>query len=102
MLQRLLAEVLLLPCLHGGVLQQQCLGAERAVLVRCAVQVVPDKIGGQSSSYNDFVCSLPDNQCRYAGEPTLLCILLLRSAACIVGRKCLFACVVSVCAACAG
>jgi hypothetical protein len=32
------------------------------------VQVVPDKIGGQSSSYNDFVCSLPDNQCRYAGE----------------------------------
>lgn len=34
----------------------------------CAVQVVPDKIGGQSSSYNDFVCSLPDGQCRYAGE----------------------------------
>lgn len=28
--------------------------------------VVPDKIGGQSSSYNDFVCSLPDGQCRYA------------------------------------
>ncbi|KAF6260986.1 actin-depolymerizing factor AdfA [Scenedesmus sp. NREL 46B-D3] len=28
--------------------------------------VVPDKIGGQASTYNDFVCSLPDNQCRYA------------------------------------
>ncbi|KAF8072728.1 Abca17 [Scenedesmus sp. PABB004] len=28
--------------------------------------VVPDKIGGQASSYNDFVCALPDGQCRYA------------------------------------
>lgn len=31
------------------------------------VQVVPDKIGDKASSYNDFICALPDNQCRYAG-----------------------------------
>lgn len=31
------------------------------------MQVVPDKIGDKKSSYNDFICALPDNQCRYAG-----------------------------------
>jgi hypothetical protein len=37
--------------------------------VRCVacMQVVPDKIGDKNSSYNDFICALPDNQCRYAG-----------------------------------
>lgn len=29
-------------------------------------RVVPDKIGDKNSSYNDFICALPDNQCRYA------------------------------------
>jgi hypothetical protein len=38
---------------------------------------VPDKIGGQSSSYNDFVCSLPDNQCRYAGASRSSAILFI-------------------------
>jgi hypothetical protein len=34
----------------------------------CAcMQVVPDKIGDKYSTYNDFVCALPDGQCRYAG-----------------------------------
>lgn len=31
------------------------------------MQVVPDRIGDKNSSYNDFICALPDNQCRYAG-----------------------------------
>lgn len=37
--------------------------------MRCCVcvQVVPDKIGEKGTSYNDFICALPDNQCRYAG-----------------------------------
>jgi len=35
--------------------------------VPVALQVVPETIGSQSSSYNDFICALPDNQCRYAG-----------------------------------
>lgn len=34
----------------------------------CAcMQVVPDKIGDKYSTYNDFICALPDGQCRYAG-----------------------------------
>jgi cofilin len=33
---------------------------------RSGTKVVPDKIGGQGSSYNDFICALPDNECRYA------------------------------------
>lgn len=37
------------------------------VAVLLVLQVVPDKIGYKNSSYNDFVCALPDNQCRYAG-----------------------------------
>eukprot|EP00775_Hariotina_reticulata_P006288 gene6288-6524_t len=28
--------------------------------------VVPEKVGGQTSTYNELVCSLPDGQCRYA------------------------------------
>lgn len=31
------------------------------------MQVVPDKIGDKYSTYNDFICALPDGQCRYAG-----------------------------------
>jgi hypothetical protein len=33
----------------------------------CIMQVVPDKIGDKYSTYNDFICALPDGQCRYAG-----------------------------------
>lgn len=29
------------------------------------MQVVPDKIGGQAATYNDFICALPESQCRY-------------------------------------
>lgn len=45
----------------------------RKPYVAVALQVVPETIGAQSSSYNDFICALPDNQCRYAGAVPSLC-----------------------------
>jgi hypothetical protein len=50
-----------------GSLCSVCWCSSCACFVVHHVQVVPDKIGDKGSSYNDFICALPDNQCRYGG-----------------------------------
>lgn len=38
--------------------------------------VIPEKLGGKASVYEDFVAALPPHECRYGGERTVCCALI--------------------------